>query len=96
MDNHMKLYEQFLMLGVHEDCMNRVTIAKLQRCQTFNSDDDEMISLKENVGRIKEGQNDIFYITGDSVAALSFSPFFENLRKMGLEVLTLAADTWSS
>merc|ERR1712038_1954802 len=36
---------------------------------------------------MKEGQNGIFYITGESVAAVSSSPFLENLRKKGLEVL---------
>ena len=37
--------------------------------------------------RMKEGQNDIFYITGESIAAVSSSPFLETLRKKGIEVL---------
>ena len=36
---------------------------------------------------MKEGQNDIFYITGESIAAVSSSPFLETLRKKGIEVL---------
>merc|ERR1719272_2512317 len=48
---------------------------------------DEMISLKEYVDRMKEGQNDIYYITGESIAQVSSSPFIETLRKKGFEVL---------
>ena len=47
---------------------------------------DEQISLKEYIDRMKEGQNDINYITGESIAVVSSSPFLENLRKKGLEV----------
>merc|ERR1719316_1508820 len=46
---------------------------------------DEMISLKEYVDRMKEGQNDIFYITGESIAQVSASPFIEQLRKKDFE-----------
>merc|ERR1712048_1070612 len=47
---------------------------------------DELVSLKEYVDRMKEGQNDIYYITGESIAAVSNSPFLETLRKKGLEL----------
>merc|ERR1712072_617310 len=46
-----------------------------------------MGTLKEYVSRMKEGQNDIFYITGESVASVDASPFVETLKKKGLEVL---------
>merc|ERR1719491_924235 len=36
---------------------------------------------------MKEGQNDIYYITGESITSVSSSPFLESLRKKGLEVL---------
>merc|ERR1711939_654005 len=45
------------------------------------------MGLKEYVDRMKEGQNDIYYITGESIAQVSSSPFLESLRKKGLEVL---------
>ena len=86
---HVKFYEQFgkcIKLGVHEDSTNRVKVAELLRYQTSKSGD-ESISFKEYVDRMKEGQNDIYYITGESVAAASSSPFLEALRKKGLEVL---------
>merc|ERR1712167_258678 len=88
-DDYKKFYEQFaknLKLGVHEDSTNRTKLAELLRYQTSKSGD-EMISLKEYVDRMKEGQNDIYYITGESVARVSSSPFLESLRKKGLEVL---------
>merc|ERR1712107_303960 len=88
-DDYKKCYEQFgkcLKLGVHEDSTNRVKVAELLRFHTSKSGD-EQISLKEYVDRMKEGQQDIYYITGESIAAVSASPFLESLRKKGFEVL---------
>eukprot|EP00913_Durusdinium_trenchii_P005499 g5125.t1 len=88
-DDYKKFYEQFgkcLKLGVHEDSTNRTKVAELLRYHTSKSGD-EQISLKEYVDRMKEGQNDIYYITGESIAAVSSSPFLETLRKKGIEVL---------
>merc|ERR1711988_809890 len=55
--------------------------------EQFSKSGDETISLKEYCDRMKEGQNDIFYITGESVQQVSSSPFIESLRKKGYEVL---------
>merc|ERR1712083_1113386 len=88
-DDYKKFYEQFsknIKLGIHEDSTNRTKVAELLRFHTSKSGD-EQISFKEYVDRMKEGQNDIYYIIGESIAAVSSSPFLENLRKKGLEVL---------
>merc|ERR1712196_433270 len=88
-DDYKKFYEQFgknLKLGIHEDSTNRAKLAELMRFQSSKSGDD-MVSLKEYIDRMKEGQSDIYYITGESIAAVSASPFIETLKKKGLEVV---------
>merc|ERR1712170_27874 len=86
-----KFYEQFsknLKLGIHEDQTDREKLANFLRYNTSKSGED-MISLKEYVARMKEGQKDIYFITGESLAAVTASPFIEGLKKKGLEVLYL-------
>jgi len=77
-----------LKLGIHEDTTNRQKVAELLRFHTSKSGEDQ-ISFKEYVQRMKEGQKDIFYITGESRAAVQASPFLEALKKRGYEVLLL-------
>merc|ERR1712164_50541 len=86
-----KFYEQFsknLKLGIHEDQANREKLANFLRYNTSKSGED-MISLKEYVSRMKEGQKDIYFITGESKEQVQSSPFIEGLKKKGLEVLYL-------
>merc|ERR1712002_1409903 len=88
-DDYLKFYEQYgknLKLGVHEDSTNRKKIAELLRYQTSKSGD-EQISLQEYCDRCKEGQKEIYYVTGGSIAQVKNSPFIENLIKKGLEVI---------
>jgi len=90
-EDYKKFYEQFsknLKLGIHEDTSNRTKIADLLRFHTSKSGEDQ-ISLKEYIARMKEGQKGIFYITGESKAAVAASPFLEGLRTRGYEVLYL-------
>ena len=82
-------YEHFgknLKLGIHEDQQNREKIAELLRFQSSKSGE-EFVSLREYCDRMKEGQKEIFYITGESIASVSASPFLEKLKKSGYEVL---------
>lgn len=76
-EDYKKFYEQFsknLKLGIHEDSNNRQKLAEFLRYNTSKTTE-ELISLKEYVARMKEGQKDIYIITGESKAACAASPF---------------------
>jgi molecular chaperone HtpG len=88
-DDFKKFYEQFsknLKLGIHEDTTNRKKLAEFLRYYSNKSGED-FISLKDYVANMKEGQKEIYFITGESKAAIQNSPFIESLNKKGYEVL---------
>lgn len=80
--------------GVGEDHANQERLAKLLRFASTHAD--EGVSLADYVGRMKEGQEAIYYITADSPAAARSSPQLEIFRKKGIEVLLLTdrVDEW--
>ncbi len=83
--------------GVGEDMANRERIAKLLRFASTKADSDgEDVSFADYVGRMKEGQDKIYYVTADTFAAAKNSPHLEVFRKKGIEVLLLSerVDEW--
>jgi len=83
--------------GPGEDFANREKIAGLLRFASTHTDTDaQIVSLKDYVGRMKDGQSAIYTITADSFAAARNSPHLEIFRKKGIEVLLLSdrVDEW--
>jgi molecular chaperone HtpG len=80
--------------GVGEDHANHERLCKLFRFASLHAD--EGVSLSDYVGRMKEGQEAIYVITADSLAAAKSSPQLEIFRKKGIEVLLLTdrVDEW--
>jgi molecular chaperone HtpG len=90
-----KEFGQVLKEGVGEDAANRERIAKLLRFASTTSDE-PTVSLAEYVGRIKDKQAAIYYVTADTLAAGKASPHLEIFRRKEVEVLILTdrVDEW--
>ncbi|MEI7465020.1 MAG: molecular chaperone HtpG [Burkholderiales bacterium] len=80
--------------GVGEDHANVERLSKLLRFASTHADED--VSFADYLGRMKEGQEAIYYVTADSLAAAKGSPQLEIYRKKGVEVLLLTdrVDEW--
>jgi len=97
---YTKFWEQFgkvMKEGPGEDHANRERIAKLLRFSTTLTDSEEQtVSLDDYIGRMKEGQEKIYFITADSFAAAKNSPHLQIFRSKGIEVLLLSdrVDEW--
>ncbi|MGB7484025.1 molecular chaperone HtpG [Castellaniella ginsengisoli] len=90
-------FGQVLKEGVGEDPANKDRIAGLLRFASTQSDSPaQTVSLADYLGRMKEGQDKIYYLSADSYAAAAHSPHLEVFRRKGLEVLLLSdrVDEW--
>ena len=92
-----KAFGNVIKEGPVEDFANKERIAKLLRfASTENDSAEQSVSLEEYVARMKEGQEQVYYITSDSYAAAKNSPHLEVFKRKGLEVLLLSdrIDEW--
>ena len=98
-DKFKTFYAEFgavLKEGLGEDFANRERLAKLLRFASSTTDT-VSVSFAEYKARMKEGQDAIYYITADTLAAAKNSPQLEIFRKKGIEVLLMAdrVDEWA-
>lgn len=77
-----------IKLGVIEDSANRMKLAKLLRFYSTN-DPEELTSLDEYISRMKEDQDTILYLPGDSKAQILKSPILKKYTNEGYEILLL-------
>ena len=99
-EKYATFWNQFgavLKEGPSEDNSNREKIAKLFRFASSTSEGtDPTVSLADYIERMKEGQDKIYYVTGDSHSVVANSPYLEVFRKHGIEVLLMSdrIDEW--
>ncbi|ODS53141.1 MAG: molecular chaperone HtpG [Acidobacteria bacterium SCN 69-37] len=92
-----KEFGRVLKEGVAEDVPNRDRLVKLLRfASTHEATEAQTVSLADYVGRMKEGQAAIYYLTADGFAAARHSPHLERFGKLGVEVLLMydRIDEW--
>lgn len=90
-------FGQVLKEGPAEDFSNKEKIAGLLRfASTHNGNDEQTVSLSDYIARMTEGQDKVYFLTGESYAQVKNSPHLEVFRKKGIEVLLLTdrIDEW--
>ena len=99
-DKYATFWKEFggvLKEGIAEDQGNQERIATLLRFTSTHVDGEaQTVSFADYLGRMKEGQEKIYYVTADTLAAARNSPHLEIFRKKGIEVLLLTdrVDEW--
>ncbi|MDA7745109.1 molecular chaperone HtpG [bacterium] len=99
-EKYATFWNQFgavLKEGPSEDNGNSEKIAKLFRFASSTSEGtDPSVSLTDYIERMKEGQDKIYYVTGDSHSVVANSPYLEVFRKHGIEVILMSdrIDEW--
>ncbi len=99
-EKYAKFWENFgavLKEGVGEDHANKEKIAGLIRfASTHNDTAEQNVTLADYIGRMKEGQEKIYFVTAETFNAARNSPHLEIFRKKGIEVLLLSdrVDEW--
>ena len=81
-----KTFGLFIKEGVTSDYEHRSELAKLLRFESSASEPGTMISLDDYVGRMREGQDKIYYINGPNRAAVEYGPYVEMFKKRGVEI----------
>ncbi|KRP70427.1 MULTISPECIES: molecular chaperone HtpG [Pseudomonas] len=92
-----KNFGQVMKEGPAEDFANKEKIAGLLRfASTQGEDGEQVVSLADYLARAKEGQDKVYYLTGETYAQVKNSPHLEVFRKKGIEVLLLTdrIDEW--
>jgi molecular chaperone HtpG len=90
-------FGQVLKEGIGEDPANKDRIAKLLRfASTHNDNDAQTVSFADYIGRMKEGQDKIYYVSAENYTAAKNSPHLEIFRKKGVEVMLMTdrVDEW--
>lgn len=92
-----KEFGQVIKEGPGEDFANKEALAKLMLFATTSSEGEtQTVTLADYVGRMKDKQDKIYYVTAESYAAAKNSPHLEVFNKKGIEVLLLSerVDEW--
>ncbi len=98
-EEYLKVYREFgpvLKEGVHFDFANREKLQELMLFESSKTEAGAFVSLKEYVGRMPEGQQEIYFITGMARSAVENSPHLEIFRSRGYEVIFMLdpVDEW--